>query len=115
MRFCVVGVAATAIHYGAYFVLHGAIGVGAAYTAGYLVSFAFNYAMSARFTFRKGASVASGVGFIAAHAVNYLLQMGLLHAFLWLGVGRALAPLPVYCVAVPTNFVLVRLVFRRLG
>jgi hypothetical protein len=32
---------------------------------------------------------------------------------LWLGVNENFAPIPVYCIAVPVNFMLVRFVFRK--
>lgn len=114
IRFGLVGVAATAVHYGVYYALHGMMNVNVAYTTGYAVSFAMNYVLSARFTFRKQASVKNGVGFGAAHLFNYLLQVSLLNLFIWGGVPKALAPVPVYCIAVPTNFLMVRLVFRKL-
>jgi len=115
VRFGITGAAATAVHYGVYMVLHGLMNVSAAYTVGYVVSFALNYVLSARFTFRKQASARNGAGFAAAHAFNYLLQVSLLNVFIWLGVSKAWAPVPVYCVAVPTNFVVVRLVFKRMS
>ena len=40
--------------------------------------------------------------------------MALLNLFLWIGLSRELAPLAVYAIAVPTNFILVRLVFKNL-
>lgn len=114
VRFGVVGVIATALHYGIYWLLHDLINVNVAYTLGYFISFVFNYVLSARFTFRKKKSVKNGVGFGGAHLFNYLLQICLLNLFIWLGVSKALAPLPVYCIAIPTNFLIVRLVFKRL-
>lgn len=113
MRFAMVGVAATAIHYAVYFALHYSLNASLAYAAGYLVSFVFNYFMSARFTFKKSATVRNGMGFVLAHAFNFVLQMSLLNLFLFTGVSKAVAPLPVYCIAVPVNFVIVRFVFRR--
>ncbi len=114
VRFGVVGVVATALHYGVYWLLHGVMDVNVAYTLGYLVSFVANYLLSARFTFRKKKSVKNGLGFASAHLFNYLLQISLLNFFIWLGVSKMLAPVPVYCVAIPTNFLIVRLVFRKL-
>ncbi len=114
IRFGIVGVAATLLHYGIYFVLYNFINVKVAYTIGYFISFIFNYFLSARFTFKKKASVKNGVGFGAAHLFNYLLQMVLLNVFLWLGVSKPIAPLPVYCIAIPTNFIMVRLVFSKI-
>ncbi len=114
LRFGIVGVAATLLHYGIYFALYNFINVKIAFTIGYLISFFFNYILSARFTFKKKTSVKNGFGFGAAHLFNYLLQMTLLYVFLWLGVSKPLAPLPVYCIAIPTNFLLVRFVFSKL-
>ncbi len=115
VRFGIVGAVATALHYGIYWLLHGVLGVNAAYTAGYFISLVFNYIMSARYTFRRRKSVKNGLGFICAHAFNYLLQISLLNLFIHLGVDRVLAPVPVYCIAIPTNFVIVRFVFRKLS
>lgn len=115
VRFGMVGVVATALHYGVYWLLHGLMNVSVAYTIGYFVSFVANYLLSARFTFKKKKSVKNGVGFACAHLFNYVLQISLLNLFIWLGVGEELAPVPVYCIAIPTNFVLVRFVFVKMG
>ncbi len=114
VRFGVVGVIATALHYGIYWLLHDLINVNVAYTLGYFISFVFNYVLSARFTFRKKKSVKNGIGFGGAHLFNYLLQICLLNLFIYLGVSKTLAPVPVYCIAIPTNFIIVRFVFRKL-
>ena len=53
VRFGVVGVIATALHYGIYWLLHDVINVNLAYTLGYFISFVVNYVLSACFTFRK--------------------------------------------------------------
>jgi hypothetical protein len=45
--------------------------------------------------------------------VNYLLHMLFLNLFLWIGVAEQWAPIPVYCLVVPINFLLVRTVFKR--
>lgn len=113
-RFAVVGVAATGIHYAVYYLLQQVMAAGVAYTIGYAVSFAANFALTTLFTFRTKASVGKGLGFGLAHLCNYLLQMALLYVVLALGISRALAPIPVYCIAVPVNFVMVRFVFKRL-
>lgn len=111
MRFVVVGITATAIHYGVYLALQWLMNASIAYTIGYLVSFVANYLLSARYTFRKETNKKNGIGFACAHVVNYLLQMGLLNLFLYLGVSKQLAPLPVYCISVPVNYLLVRTAF----
>ncbi|MBQ7869952.1 MAG: GtrA family protein [Prevotella sp.] len=113
VRFVVVGALATAIHYGIYLVLLGCMADGVAYTIGYVVSFVFNYLLSSRYTFRSRTSVKNGVGFCAAHGVNYLIHITLFHVWMWVGVPEWLVPIPVYAVAIPVNFLLVRLVFKR--
>ena len=113
IRFGIVGVIAVAIHYGVYWVLQHWINVNVAYTIGYFVSFLFNYYLSAHFTFREKTSTKNGAGFIGAHVFNYFLQIGLFNLFLWLGLSREVAPLAVLLIAVPTNFLIVRFVFKH--
>ena len=113
VRFGVVGVVATALHYGVYLLLHGVMDVNVAYTLGYIVSFVANYLLSACFTFRKKKSVKNGFGFASAHMFNYFLQISLLNLFLWLGGSKKLAPVPVFCVSIPTNFLIVKIVVKK--
>ena len=77
-------------------------------TVAYLVSFLFNYVASVRYTFRVKSSARRGLGFAFSHLVNYLLQTLLLTFFLWIGLDKGWAMLPVFAVCVPTNFLLVR-------
>lgn len=113
VRFGIVGILAVAVHYLVYWVLQNWIDVNMAYTIGYLISFLMNYYLSARFTFHAKASASNGLAFGGAHLFNYLLQLALFNFFLHLGVSRELAPFAVLTIAVPTNFVLVRFVFKH--
>ena len=113
-RFGLVGIAATAIHYGIYLGLKRLIGITAAFVIGYGISFIVNYFLTARFTFRKKASIRTSFGFLCAHLVNLALQTGLLHCFIHIGVSSTWAPSPVYAIAIPINFLMVRFVFSRL-
>ena len=108
-----VGIFATALHYGFYFVLQQAIDVNIAYTLGYLLSFLANFYLTARFTFGRKPSWSRAFGFGGAHLCNYLLHIVLLNLFLGMGVPKPLAPVPVFAVAIPVNFLLVRFVFKR--
>jgi len=114
MRFVVVGTVSTVIHYVIYWILQHWINVNVAYTVGYVLSFLVNYWLSARFTFHEHTTARNGLGFGGAHLVNYCLHIVLFNFFLWVGVSRELAPLAVYAIAVPVNFLLVRFVFRKL-
>ncbi len=113
IRFCVVGVMAVAIHYAIYLLLKQWMVHVVAFAIGYFISFIANFFMTAKFTFKKDATTKKGVGFLGAHIINFILQTSLLQLFLWLGVNENFAPIPVYCIAVPVNFMLVRFVFRK--
>ena len=113
IRFCIVGVMAVAIHYAIYLLLKQWMVHVVAFAIGYFISFIANFFMTAKFTFKKDATTKKGVGFLGAHIINFILQTFLLQLFLWLGVDENFAPIPVYCIAVPVNFMLVRFVFRK--
>lgn len=113
IRFAFVGVLATAIHYLCYYLLLPVLPTNLAFTAGYLISFCFNFWLSARFTFRTSATAKRGVGFALSHLINYALQIVVLNVAIYLGVSEPLAPIPVYLVCIPVNFLLVRYVFKH--
>lgn len=113
VRFVLVGIFATALHYALYLLLKRFIPLGIAYTVGYVLSFLSNFYLTARFTFRTSPSWGRLVGMAGAHGVNYLLHIVLLSLFLWVGIPENLAPLPVFAVAVPVNFLLVKFVFHK--
>lgn len=114
IRFGMVGALATALHYGIYFLLwrYAGFNENIAYTVGYALSFVANFYLSAYFTFRSRPSWKRAGGFGGTHLVNYLLHICLLNLFLWLGIPEEWAPLPVFSIAIPVNFLLVRLVFK---
>lgn len=112
-RFAIVGVTATALHWGVYLLLQRYINVNVAYTLGYALSFVANFYLSAYFTFHSRPSWRKAAGFAGAHITNYVLHILLLNFFLWAGVPQTWAPAPVFGVAVPVNFLLVRHVFRH--
>lgn len=120
IRFCIVGVLATGLHYGIYLLLiylihtDGELWTNIAYTIGYALSFCCNLWLTAHFTFHESVNVKRGVGFAVSHAINYGLHIGFLNLFLWLGIPEQWAPLPVYCLVIPINFILVRTVFKHI-
>ena len=120
LRFCVVGVVATMIHYGLYLLLIQTLPVdnswwtNVAYSVGYFTGFLCNLWLSAHFTFKEKITVKIGVGFTISNAVNYSLHLLFLNFFLWIGLQEQWAPIPVYCIVVPINFLLVRFVFKKM-
>ena len=113
LRFVCVGVFATAFHYALYLLLQRFMQVNIAYTLGYVISFISNFYLTAYFTFRSSPSLKKLFGISGAHAINYLLHLCLLNFFLWLGISKVYAPIPVFAIAIPVNFLLVRFVFKR--
>lgn len=102
------------------------------YGVGYFISFIVNYIVSLRWTFRTQGSTLKGVGFAFSHLINAAMHVLLLNVFRsmgvgklmaitltgflpwlvelcpWLGKGESLLPLPIYCIVVPINFLMVR-------
>lgn len=111
-RFILVGVLATATHYAIYYFLCVLMLPAIAYTIGYAISFILNFYLSNVFTFNTKPTVRKGIGFGISHLINYLLHIGLLSLFIWTGVPDRWAPLPVFALVVPVNFLLVRFVLK---
>lgn len=114
IRYCFVGGCAVAIHYGIYLLLNQWMAVNLAYTIGYVLSVCFHWWMTFRFSFREQITVRRTGGYLLCNGVNYVLNMLFLNLFIWMGISEQLAPIPVYCVVVPINFMLVRVVVKKL-
>ena len=119
IRFAIVGALATAIHYGLYLLIVWANDIGEdetlytniAYSIGYVVAWCANFYLSAHFTFQSNTSLKRGIGFALSHGVHYVLHIIFLNLFLWIGLSETIAPIPVFCIVIPINFILVRYVF----
>lgn len=118
MRFCVVGGIATVLHYGVYLLLqktimtHG-IWLSVAYTTGYLVSLVVNFYLTTYFTFRSKASKTRAAGFGLSHVVNYILHIVFFNLFILSGVWEEVAPICAIALALPVNFALLHLIYKR--
>ena len=114
VRFGIVGVIATLIQYGIYYLFNAIVGWGAttSLTIGYVISFVFNFFLSNYFTFKTRPTVKKGIGFMASHGINYLLQIVFLNLYMFLGVPETWAPIPMFITVVPINFLLVRFVLK---
>lgn len=112
IRFGIVGCIATILHYGLYYVLLNWITANIAYAIGYMLSFVCNFYLTSYFTFHTTPSWRKLLGLGGAHGVNFVLHMVLLNVALWLGIPARLAPLPVFVIVIPVNFLLVRFVFN---
>ena len=112
-RFGLVGVFATLFHYLVYLLLKQWINYNISYTIGYGLSFVCNFFLTSYFTFKTKATIKKGIGFSGAHLFNYFFQMFLLNSFIYLKINDSLAPIFVYAIAIPINFLLIRFVFKH--
>ena len=78
IRFALVGIIATGIHYLIYYLLQQAIPASVAYTIAYAISLVVNFILTARFTFKTHATVRKGAGFGLAHLFNYFIANGII-------------------------------------
>ena len=113
LRFGIVGVLATLLQYAVYLAMLRFVGAAIANTVGYAVSFVFNFFASTRYTFKVKTNARHGAGFALSHLINYGLQILMLHLFIAVGFSEKLAPIPMFCVCVPVNFLLVRFFLKR--
>jgi putative flippase GtrA len=112
LRFGIVGMIATGIHYGIYLILLAYMKTNLAYSIGFAVSFIVNFFLSTYFTFLTKPSVKKGLGFGLSHAINYCMHIILLNLFIIIGVAKQYAPLAVFAIVIPLNFLLVRTILK---
>ncbi len=112
-RFIFVGILCTLLHYGLYYLMQLIINVNIAYTLGYFISFAINFWLTSKFIFETSPSWKKLFGMGGAHGVNYILHIILLNLFIHIGIPQEWAPIPVFTIAIPINFILVRFVFKK--
>lgn len=112
IRFGIVGSLSTILHYGTYLFLNPVLSPNSAYTTGYIISLIINFFLSNYFTFRTRPNLKKGIGFGLSHFINYTLQLLFFNLFLWAGFPETYAPLPVFIIVVPINFLLVRTVLK---
>ena len=114
IKFGIVGCIAVIVQYVTYCFCLLIFNYNIAFTIGYVVSFVVNYLLTTTFTFKTRKNLNNSIGFAIFNIINYLLQVGLLNLFINIGVSKQLSPIPVFSICVPTNFLLVRLVMKKL-
>lgn len=108
VRFGIVGTGSTFIHYGLYLLLLRWFNPSISYTGGYIIGFFFNYVLTTYFTFRSKSSIKKAAGFSVCHIINYFLELGVLHLFLWFGLEKQLAGIVTLVAVVPINYLILR-------
>lgn len=113
MRFCIVGCIAVLVQFTVYYIGLHFLSHNIAFVIGYIASFVVNYHLTTSFTFRVSKKPTNGIGFAFSHVLNFILQILLLNLFICLGCETSLAPVPVFALSVPTNFLLIKWVMKK--
>lgn len=113
VRFGITGVVSTLVTYGVYYILLTWLNPTISFTIAYIVAMIVNYLLTTLFTFKVNANTKNALGFIITNGINYGLCTLLLNVFIWLGVSKQLAPIPMYAISIPVNFVIVRFVMKK--
>ena len=111
-RFGFTGGVSTIVNYAFYYMLLLWLSPTVSFTMAYLVAMVINYLMTTSFTFRVKANKKNAVGFVVSNAINYILCALFLNLFIWVGISKQLAPIPMYMICIPINFLIVRFVMK---
>lgn len=114
IRFAIVGIFATFVLYITYWIVLHWLNPTISYSIGYLVAFIVNYLLTTSFTFKVKKSFRNGMGFVVSNVINYFVSIGLLNLFFHLGLNYRMAPIVTVLLATLSNFVIVRLVMKKL-
>ena len=113
IRFSITGVASTVTTYIVYYICLFWLNPTVSFTFGYIVAMCVNYLLTTAFTFKVKATAKNAVGFLISNGINYVLCAFFLNLFIWCGVGEKIAPIPMYAICIPINFVIVRFIMRK--
>ena len=113
LRFGVTGVVSTLATYLFYYIFLNWINPTISFTIAYLIAMAINYVMTTSFTFKVKASKKNAAGFVVSNAINYGLCALFLNFFIWIGMSEKLAPIPMYMICIPINFLIVRFIMKK--
>lgn len=107
------GVIATAVNYVIYLLGICFLSPAVAMLIACVVATIVNYFMTTGFTFKVERNRRNALGFVATNLINMGLNEAFLYLFIWIGVNEKVAPVPMYAICVPVNYLLVRHVMRN--
>lgn len=115
IRFCIVGVIATALDAGIFYLVRMFASYQIALVSGYCLSLIVNYLLTIYWTFKKKPSTSNLVGVIAAHMFNlFIVRMSLMWIFVDVaGIPDRIAYVPTLLISMVTNFLVVRFAVNK--
>ena len=112
VRFGITGVVSTLVTYAVYYICLLWLNPTISFSIGYIVAMIVNYILTTSFTFKVKANKKNAAGFVISNAINYGLCALFLNFFIWIGVSKKLAPIPMYAICIPLNYLIVRFVMK---
>ena len=115
LRFCIVGVIATALDAGIFYLVRLFASYQIALVSGYCLSLIVNYLLTIYWTFKKKPTTGNLVGVIAAHMFNlFVVRMSLMWLFVNMaGIPDSIAYIPTLLISMVTNFLVVRFAVNK--
>lgn len=113
VRFGITGVVSTLVTYAVYYICLLWLNPTLSFSIGYIVAMIVNYILTTSFTFKVKANGKNATGFVISNAINYGLCTLFLNFFIWIGVSKKIAPIPMYTICIPLNFLIVRFVMKK--
>ena len=117
VRFVFVGTLGTGVQYGIYYLLldifqrqwpEVGILTSVAFTAGFLIEMVCNYFLTNFYTFKTRPSWKNAGGFLLGRVLNYVIQLLLLNALVWLHMGEEWAGIVAIMLAGVINYFVLR-------
>ena len=117
VRFMFVGTLGTGLQYGIYYLLldifqrqwpEVGILTSVAFTAGFMIEMVCNYFLTNFYTFRTRPSWKNAGGFLLGRVLNYVIQLSLLNALVWLHMGEEWAGIVAIMLAGVINYFVLR-------
>ena len=112
LRFGVTGIVSTLATYLFYYIFLNWLNPTISFSFAYLIAMLINYVMTTSFTFKVKANKKNATGFVVSNVINYGLCALFLNFFIWMGVREKIAPIPMYMICIPINFLIVRFVMK---
>ena len=115
VRFCIVGVIATALDAGIFYLVRLFAPYLVALVLGYCLSLIVNYLLTIYWTFKKKPSTGNLFGVIAAHMFNlFVVRMSLMWIFVnIMEIPDRIAYIPTLLISMVTNFLVVRFAVNK--
>lgn len=113
IRYIVTGTVGTLIQYGIYYMLLNLMDARMAYTIATVFYILVTFLMTNYYTFKVKPTWSNSIGYLIQQGINYVMQISFLSLFLYIGIPKQLAPIPVYLIALPLNFFILRFIFKK--